>query len=237
MTKSAPPVPCPHCRKPTARSARYCRECGRELYPERFAAPGDEPDAPDDAGRFRLTPNAVIALAVLLLVLVVAGILILTSGDDAPQVRARSQPPVNEAPPPAPTPASDASPTGVIRAHFRAIADRDYDRAYDLLSAEYRGRVSRTNWVGTHKRDAPRVYIKRVKLVSSLPGGQAFVFADIYTRDTGSGGDSTACIHFAGKVRVAKRGDAWRYRPGAAGDTFDRNTVARSNRSCRRLFS
>jgi len=71
-------------------------------------------------------------------------------------------------------------------------------------------------------------------VVRPLAGRQAFVFADIYTRDAGGG---SACNRFVGTVRVIQRGRVWRYQPGAAGDTFDRRTVPRSNRNCRRLFS
>jgi hypothetical protein len=234
MSKSsASRPPCPHCRSPNAPGARYCRECGRDLDPDRFAAPewGDRTPADEEPG-WRPTPTMVIAAAVvLLLLLVTGGILLLTGGDDAPPRRAATPPPPAQDPPPPPP---DNSPTGVIRRHWRAIAAHDYDDAYDLLSSDYRGRVSRAEWVGSHKRAAPRVHIR---LVRKLPGGQRYVFADIVTRDTGSGGDSSVCRRFVGKVRVIQQGGNWRYRPNAPGDTFTRRTLPRSNRSCGRLFS
>jgi ribosomal protein L40E len=134
-------------------------------------------------------------------------------------------------------PADDSSPTGVLRAHWQAIADHDYDAAFDLLSADYRGRVSRARWVGDHEGYAPRVYVRLVDFLQPLPGAQAYVFADVFTRDTGSLGDSSVCNRFAGKVRVVKRGQLWRYVPGAAGDTFGKKAVLRrSDPNCGRLF-
>ena len=228
---------CPYCQSRVA-VARYCAECGFEMDKHAWLA-REEPEVVDEPESWFVQRRAVIAVgaAVLLVPLVAIGIVLLTRGGDAPEQRADRPPPAANIPPPPPKPAPANSPTGVIRAHWRAIGRRDYDGAYDLLSAEYRGRVSKTDWVGAHERDAPRVYVRRVAFVKSLPGSEASVFADVYTRDTGSRGDSSACIRFAGRVRVVGRGGRWRYRPGAAGDTFERRPVgSRSDPGCRRLF-
>ncbi len=237
-------VACPYCASANLPTARFCIECGRELDPQ--ALPADEDpigfeDEPTPFEAFRAWlrrhRTALLVGGAILLVLV-TGLLILTCGDDTPQRRSVPPPPAVDAPPPAAPRADDATATGVIRAHWRAIRERDYDRAYNLLSADYRRRVSRANWVGSHERATPRVYARRIQFSKALSDGESLVFADIYTRDTGSSGDSSACIHFSGNVRVIRRGSVWRYRPDGAGETFERKGVlSRSDRRCGRLFS
>ena len=217
--------------------------------------------------RWRPPRNLAIGLAVLLLAAVVTGGYLLSRGDDADDVRTAAGAPTQPAEQPAPDvvegpevlttdPETDStqstatteeppaepettsnSPTGVIRAHWSAIGEHDYESAFDLLSSGYRANVSRSRWVDDHASYAPRVYVKFVRFLQALTGGQAYVFADIYTRDTGSRGDGSICNRFAGKVRVVKRGGEWRYAPDATGDTFDsKGSLSRSNPSCRRLF-
>jgi hypothetical protein len=237
-------VACPYCASANLPTARFCTECGRELDPQ--ALPADEDpvgfeDEPTPFAAFRAWlarhRTALLVGGAILLVLV-TGLVLLTCGDDEPPPGTQPPPPAVSDPPPAPPAAADATATGVIRAHWRAIGERDYDRAYDLLSADYRGRVSRGEWVGSHERAAPRVYARRIQFSKALSDGEAFVFADIITRDTGSSSDSSSCIRFAGIVRVIRRGDVWRYRPGGAGDTFERKgALARGDRRCGRLFS
>lgn len=141
-----------------------------------------------------------------------------------PDVEARAKPRLN-------------SPTGVIRAHWSAIDDGRYEHAFALFSSEYRARTSEGLWVAGHRADAPRVRIGLVRYRKALPDGQAWVFADVYTRDTGSRKDSSRCKRWAGTVRVVKQQGRWRYASGAAGDTWDRKAwLTRGDPGCRELF-
>ncbi len=236
------------------------------VFAEPFVG-GAAPAPPGRAPRWRPPRNLAIGLAVLLLASVATGGYLVSRGDDSGDVRNAAGAPTQpaEQPPPADVeepevvttdPETDAtestttaeeppaepeitsnSPTGVIRAHWSAIGEHDYESAFDLLSSGYRANVSRSRWVDDHATYAPRVYVKFVGFLQALAGGQAYVFADVYTRDTGSRGDGSVCNRFAGKVRVIKSGGEWRYAPDATGDTFDsKGTMSRSNPSCRRLF-
>lgn len=206
----------------------------------------------------RPTRNVAIVIGVLLLIAGAAGTYLVLRGDDSSTVAVEpplapvveepadtetvpadetteatehDEQPVEDAEP------DDSTPTGVIRAHWNAISAGDFDAAFDLLSASYRARIDRSQWVADHENYSPRVYVRLVNFLQALRGGQAYVFADVFTRDTGSLGDSSVCNRFAGKVRVIKRGDAWRYVPDGGGDTFDKDDVlSRTDPNCRRLF-
>jgi hypothetical protein len=85
----------------TNKGGRYCFECGRDGNPdpithERFAS-----ERPKDEPSWRRP--ALIAAAIALLVLVVAGVAILLSGGDSPKAPAQAPAPAPKAPPAAPS--------------------------------------------------------------------------------------------------------------------------------------
>ncbi|MDX6571155.1 MAG: hypothetical protein QOC86_311 [Gaiellales bacterium] len=230
---SANDAPCPYCQTPNSVHARFCRECGRELDPERFAAPTIFDD-PEEEQRRRPPRLLVIVLLVLLVVGAVSAIVLTRGGEPKPTATVAPQQQQLPRPPP---PAGPNSPAGVIRAHWNAIGGGDYRRAYALFSTQYKQQAAERGWVGQHRRDRPRVHIGDIHRVASLPGQQAFVFADIYSRDTGSIGDHSACIRFAGKVRVIRQGGRWRYWAQGPGQTFQRKTSpSPDDKRCKPLF-
>ncbi|MBA3747130.1 MAG: zinc ribbon domain-containing protein [Solirubrobacterales bacterium] len=230
---------CPSCQAPNSAQARYCRECGRELDPERFAAPVIIDDPEPQKQRWRPGKGLIIGLVALLALCGAGGAYLLTRGDEKPKAVA-APPPPPQAPPPTAKPAQPTanSPVGVIRTHWRAIAAGDFDKAYGLFSKEYKAKTAKDRWVGDHEDFAPKVGIGVIRRVQSLPGSQAFVFADIYSRDTGSRGDDKVCVRFVGKVRVVRQGGRWRYWADGPGDTFvSKGALQSSDKRCKPLFA
>lgn len=231
---------CPSCQAPNAAEARYCRECGRELDPDRFAAPVIIDDPEPEKQRWRPTKGLIVGLVALLALCGAGGAYLLTRGGDEPKVVATTPPPAKAPPPPPAKPAQPTSnsPVGVIRSHWRAIAAGDFDKAYGLFSKEYKAKTAKQRWVSVHEQFAPKVRIGDIHRVQSLPGNQAFVFADIFSRDTGERGDDKICVRFVGKVRVVRQGGKWRYFADGPGDTFvSKGTLPSSEKRCKPLFA
>jgi len=236
-------VRCIACDASNDPSARFCRECGRELDPSAWPAEQLVPEPVAAPRRSRRPPAA---LLIALVALVASGAaaavyLVAFRGEDSsskaaatatatPQIEPSSQPAVE-------TPPDANSATGVIRAHWDAIGARKYEDAYELFSAGYQSRTRKGPWTSDITSFKPRVKIRRVRFMTSLASSQAWVFADVVTRDVGPRGDSSVCNRFAGRVRVVKQSGTWRYAPNAPGHTFHRAALARDDPRCRGLFA
>jgi len=138
------------------------------------------------------------ALAALLVVAVVAGLLVShphlgsTAGPTADARAARS---------------ASATPAAVLRAHYEHLDAGEYAAAFQLMTRRYRREVK--DWVAIRAHGASRIQLLKLG-PTRTHGGSARVFVRFAAHDTV--GDTT-CRHFGGWAHMVREHGRWRYDP------------------------
>lgn len=103
------------------------------------------------------------------------------------------------------------APARAIRAHYDAIDDGDYRRAFMLMTAGYR--AAQPGWLSQFSSAQPHINLARVGS-PRISGSHAVVDVSFYARDSYDTPESdTRCRHFTGIVNLVKTSDGWRYSP------------------------
>lgn len=108
-------------------------------------------------------------------------------------------------------PSSASGPDETIREHLEDLQNGDYQGAFELMSARYRG--ENPSWPSVRGAADPTIHIVTVGS-PDYRSGTAHVYVDFYAQDAHpTAGSDTYCREFKGTVELISEEGAWRYSP------------------------
>lgn len=106
---------------------------------------------------------------------------------------------------------SSHGPSTTIREHLNDLENGDYQGAFELMSAKYRG--ENPSWPSVRGAADPTIHIVTVGS-PDYHSGAAHIYVDFYAQDAHpTTGSDTYCREFTGTVELISQGGAWRYNP------------------------
>lgn len=107
---------------------------------------------------------------------------------------------------------------GVLREHFTAINEGDYERAFSLFHPTHQSSEPGRDFLGDKEAEQPAVDLDSLEILplEERRGDLLFVRLDVVAANTA--GEDRVCRRFAGSARMQSVDGGWTYRPGTPGE-------------------
>lgn len=140
----------------------------------------------------------------------------------------------NEPGPDEPRQAPAEGPEEVLRSHYAAITEGDYERAFGVFHPTYKADRAGMTWIADRQQGRPKFDLETIEIDrASQTGDVALLNVGLVVSDTA--GSDQVCRHFRFMAQMENVGGEWTYRPPLGNSSPRELPIGASDERCARV--